>query len=410
MLKRKNYWLLFAILLLSLTSLSPSMELNTSDDSHPMKKPQNQLAHPASDEEGVVDSLRIRVSLTSEEFHELETVSNLYTLSSGVKVVLNNVESESVDEVLLGDLTIGDSPDIIMADGHSILDWATRGYLLPVDVYQSIPGNTPLTHLIPLMQWNGYNWGVPLDIDPYVLVYSPQRLKELGFSTVPRNLEEWNLILQKLHEEKGQYLVAMDTRNAYGLSAVMESMGESIRSVSQEVLEWTQNARSYFYLTSRYNEDVWDMIQRGTLIMAALPLSEWQKHGNSSLAAESPFTVDSGKGLESFYSRSFALPAQSQSPKEAVNWLAYVTSESSQLDWLENTGRLPALDSLYRVGLPIHNELPFGVDVMLSDSTAPEDVLQGGWSEIVEAVSLFLTGKMDAAEFKLLTQEDLERD
>lgn len=410
MLKRKNYWLLFAILLLSLTSLSPNMELNTSDDPHPMKNPQNQSAHPSSGEEGTVDSLRIRVSLTSEEFRELETISNLYTLSSGVKVVLSNVESENIDEVLLGDLTIGDSPDIIMADGHSILDWATRGYLLPVDVYQSIPGSAPLTQLIPLMQWNGYNWGVPLDIDPYVLVYSPQRLAELGLSAVPRSLEEWNLLLQNLLKEQGKYLVAMDTRNAYGFLAVMESMGSSLSSVSQEVLDWTQNARSYFYLTSRYNEDIWDMIQGGTLAMAALPLSEWQKHGNSSLAAEAPFTVNNGKVLESSYSRSFALPAQSQSPKEAVNWLAYVTSESSQLEWLENTGRLPALDSLYRAGLPIHNELPFGVELLLTDETAPEDVSQGGWSKIVEAVSMLLTGKMDATEFKLFMQEDLERD
>lgn len=32
MLKRKNYWLLFAVLLLALTSLSPSMELDTTEE------------------------------------------------------------------------------------------------------------------------------------------------------------------------------------------------------------------------------------------------------------------------------------------------------------------------------------------------------------------------------------------
>lgn len=405
MLRRKNYWLLFAILLLSLTSLSPSMELNTNNNPRPMKKPQSQSTHPSSGKEGTIDSLRIRVSLNSEEFRELQLLSNRYTLTSGVKVVLSNVETEDAEEVLKHDLTIGDSPDIVMADGRSILDWATRGYLLPVDVYQSIPGSAPLTQLIPLMQWNGYNWGVPLDIDPYVLVYSPQRLAELGFSALPRSLEEWNTLFQNVLKAQRKYLLTMDTRNPYGLAAVIESMNSSLLSNNQEVINWTQNARSYFYLTSRFNEDVWDMLQGGSVAVAALPLSEWQKHGNSSLTAESPLTINNGKRLESYSSRSFALPAQSQSPKEAVNWLAFITSEDSQMEWLDSTGSLPALEVLYRSEHPFKYKLPFGVDIiLLTDETAPEDESKGGWSKIVEAVFLLLTGKIDAVGYKTFLQ------
>jgi ABC-type glycerol-3-phosphate transport system substrate-binding protein len=404
-LRRKNYWLLFAILLLSLTSLSPSMELNTNNNPRPMKKPQSQSTHPSSGKEGTIDSLRIRVSLNSEEFRELQLLSNRYTLTSGVKVVLSNVETEDAEEVLKHDLTIGDSPDIVMADGRSILDWATRGYLLPVDVYQSIPGSAPLTQLIPLMQWNGYNWGVPLDIDPYVLVYSPQRLAELGFSALPRSLEEWNTLFQNVLKAQRKYLLTMDTRNPYGLAAVIESMNSSLLSNNQEVINWTQNARSYFYLTSRFNEDVWDMLQGGSVAVAALPLSEWQKHGNSSLTAESPLTINNGKRLESYSSRSFALPAQSQSPKEAVNWLAFITSEDSQMEWLDSTGSLPALEVLYRSEHPFKYKLPFGVDIiLLTDETAPEDESKGGWSKIVEAVFLLLTGKIDAVGYKTFLQ------
>lgn len=398
-LKRKNYWLLFAILLLALTSLSPSMEMNIYNDPHPLRKPQSQLTNPTSGEEGTIDSLRIRVSLTNEEYNELELLSSRYTLESGVKVILSNVASEDADEILKQDLTIGDSPDIVMADGRSILDWATRGYLLPVDVYQSIPGSAPLTQLIPWMQWNGYNWGVPLDIDPYVLVYSPPRLAELGFSSLPRNLEEWDTMLQNVLKEQGKYLVAMDTRNPYGLSAMLESMDTGLLTDNQEVIYWVQNARSYFYLTSRYNKDIWDMLQGGSVAVAALPLSEWQKHGNASLMAELPHSANNGRGLASCYSRSFALPAQSQSPKEAVNWLTFITSEESQLDWLESTGSLPALDALYRSEHAFQYKLPFDVDVLLTEETAPEDKSQGGWSQMVDAVTLLLTGKIDAAGY-----------
>ncbi|MEK4060129.1 MULTISPECIES: sugar ABC transporter substrate-binding protein [unclassified Paenibacillus] len=402
MLRRKNYWLLFAILLLALTSLSPSMELDTSERTRPQKLPLDQSERPDSGETGNVQSLRIRVSLSSEELRELERISRNYTLSSGIEVVLSNVDSEESAEVLKQDLTTGDSPDIVMTDGRNISDLATRGYLLPVDVYQSVPGSAPLTLLIPQMQWNGYDWGVPLDIDPYVLVYSPARLAELGLSEAPKSLEQWSGLLKHLREKQDQeqYILAMDTRNPYGYSAVLESMGASLTSENAAMLEWTQNARSSFYLTSRYNKEIWNMLQEGKVAVAALPLSEFQKHGNSSLAVEVLLPGGSSKGYEAMYSRFFALPAESSNPEAAVKWLAYITSSSAQLEWLENTGRLPALDELYRSGLPEMDRLPFDSGVLLTDEAITEERPVGSWSELSTAVAMLLTGKLDAAGYQ----------
>jgi len=399
MLKRKNYWLLFAILLLSLTSLSPNLELSTSDGPHLSSNPGNQSALPSSGEEGKPGPLRVAVSLTKAEFSELQAISERYTFSSGVKVEMVNVDHDHAEETLLRNLTIGDSPDIVMTDGRDILPLATQGYLLPVDVYQSAPGSTPLTGLISLLQWNGYDWGVPLDIDPYVLVYSPQKLSELGTEKLPRSLEEWNNLLQNVREVKGSSLLAMDTRNPYGYSALLESMGSNLLSEDEAPLQWTQNARDYFYLTSRYNVEIWDMLEEGKIAVAVLPLSEWQAHGNAALAAEAPLAKSNGKGLNALYSRCFALSAQSLMPEEAVNWLSFITSKPEQLSWLENTGRLPALDELYRSGLPGAEKLPFKTDILLTDETE-QNVASGiGWSEITAATAALLTGEIDAAEY-----------
>lgn len=406
MLRRKNYWLLFAILLLALTSLSPSMELDTSEGTYPLRQPQDKSEHPDSGKQGEVKDLHIRVSLSREELAQLEWISGNYTLSSGIRVILSNVESEETVDMLTNDLTAGESPDIVMMDGHNIIDLATRGYLLPVDVYQSLPGSAPLTILIPQMQWNGYDWGVPLDVDPYVLVYSPERLAELGLAKVPESLEQWNELLRNFRGEQGreQYILAMDTRNPYGYSAVLESLGTGLGSESAETLGWIQNARSFFYLTSRYNEELWGMLQEGTLAVAALPLSEWQKHGNSSLAAEVP-VPNGGKGYEAMYSRFFALPADSGNPETAVDWLAYVTSSSAQLDWLKNTGRLPALDELYRSVPPEMQGLPFDTGLLLTDETVPDTNPNGSWAKLSAAAAMLLTGKLDAEGYReALTQ------
>ncbi|MNB79475.1 Bacterial extracellular solute-binding protein [compost metagenome] len=414
MLKRKNYWLLFAVLLLALTSLSPSMELDTAEGDYPPRQPQRLSEQPDSGDKNNVTSLNIRVSMSSGELKALQRISSNFTLSTGIQVFISNVDNEENAAMLKTELATMESPDIIMTDGRNIADLATRGYLLPVDVYQSVPGSVPLTVLIPQMQWNGYNWGIPLDIDPYVLVYSPQRLAELGFAEPPESLEEWGGLLNQLRgqqeqeEEPGteKYLLAMDSRNAYGFSALLESMGLSMNGDYTPALDWVQVARSYFYLSSRFNTELWDMLQSGKLALAVLPLSEWQKNGNASLSVKAP--AKSGTIYEVMQSRFFALPAGSANPETAVNWLAYITSATAQLEWLENTNRLPALEELYNPAQPEIAGLPFDINLLIAeeDVTAQPDGLS--WDAVSDAVTLLLTGKLDAAEYTAATGLDSE--
>ncbi|AIQ48744.1 hypothetical protein R70723_24685 [Paenibacillus sp. FSL R7-0273] len=408
MLKRKNYWLLFAVLLLALTSLSPSMELDTTEGNNPPRQPQRLSQQPDSGDKNNVSSLNIRVSMSSGELKALQRISSNYTLSTGIQVLISNVDNEENAVMLKQELATMESPDIIMTDGRNIADLATRGYLLPVDVYQSVPGSAPLTVLIPQMQWNGYDWGIPLDIDPYVLVYSPQRLTELGFAEPPASLEEWSGLLNQLRAEQEQnpdaeqYLLAMDSRNAYGFSALLASMGLSMEADYTAALDWVQIARSYFYLSSRFNTELWDMLQSGRLALAVLPLSEWQMNGNAALAVKAPAGVP-GTAYEAVHSRFFALPAGSANPETAVNWLAYITSATAQLEWLENTNRLPALEELYKSAQPELADLPFDTDRLLAEEDITVQPSDGSWDAVSSAVTLLLTGKLDAAGYKEAT-------
>jgi len=233
-----------------------------------------------------------------------------------------------------------------------------------------------------------------------VLVYNPQKLAEWGMDKLPRSLEEWNNLLQNVRKVKGTYILSMDTRNPYGYSALMESMGSNLFSEDIQPLEWTQNTLSYFYLTSQENPKLWDMLQDGNVAVGVVPLSEWIIHGNSTLTAEAPITKNNDRGLEALSSRCFALSAQSLHPEEAVTWLSYITSRSAQLEWLEYTGRLPALDELYRSGLPGAERWPFKTQILLSDENTLEDRNGSGWGKASTAVASFLTNKMDASSFQ----------
>jgi multiple sugar transport system substrate-binding protein len=150
------------------------------------------------------------------------------------------------------------------------------------------------------------------------------------------------------------------------------------------------------------------MLQSGKLAIAALPLSEWQQHGNASLSAEAPSEAAGNIGYEAMHSRFFALPAGSSNPEAAVNWLAYITSSTAQLEWLENTRRLPALDELYRSALPEITGLPFDAKLLLSDEPVTGEAPGSSWNAISAATTLLLTGKLDAAGYQAALGQDSE--
>ncbi|AIQ13925.1 extracellular solute-binding protein [Paenibacillus durus] len=410
MLKRKNYWLLFAILLLSLTSLSPSMDLNQTDDPPVLNEDQSQSQSSSLRQKGEPAHLRISVSLSNKEFRELQKISGHYALSTGVTVELSNLGEAAGEDALMNELTIGNRPDIVMTEAHHIKELAQQGFLLPVDVYRSSPGGTPLPPLQPLLQWNGYVWGMPLDIDPYVFVYSLKVMGELGVEALPRTLDQWTRLLEQSFKKPNTYVLAMDAGSAYGVSAFLESVSSSLYPGSRDALDWIGQARSSIYLTDGQDDSVWNMLREGKIAAAVLPLSEWQESGGGDLAAEAPWLGDA-VGEETLYSRTFSLSAQTRSPKAAADWLSYITSARSQLDWLAGTGRLPAAEEAYRGGLPGGDSLPFDAGSLLMGGGGLAGEPQADWSEITSAAGLLLTGKLDAAGYiKALSYSPEEED
>lgn len=86
-----------------------------------------------------------------------------------------------------------------------------------------------------------------------------------------------------------------------------------------------------------------------------------------------------------------------------MNWLAYITSATAQLEWLENTNRLPALEELYKSAQPELADLPFDTDRLLAEEDITVQPSDGSWDAVSSAVTLLLTGKLDAAGYKEAT-------
>jgi inositol-phosphate transport system substrate-binding protein len=78
----------------------------------------------------------------------------------------------------------GEGPDIAFADTTRVLDWASAGYLVPLDECRArysefddvMPG------LWPMLAWRNQVWGVPFEIHIAPLFFSKSKLTALGWS------------------------------------------------------------------------------------------------------------------------------------------------------------------------------------------------------------------------------------
>lgn len=336
-------------------------------------QPVRQPAQPLPGESGEGGTLKIAVSLGADEFSELQDIAGRYALQNGLEMDLTNAEHSGLGQALLDLLTVSDSPDIVMMDVRDIRQLATGGFLLPIDMYQSTPGGTTLPALAPLLQWNGYDWGVPLDVDPYVLAYSPPVLESFGLDAPPSSLEEWELLLEGWGTEENRYLLSLGDAGPYALSALLASMDSALGEESEEVSGWMERAKSRFLPPETGEKNVWDRLASGTLAVAAVPLSKWRSYGNGTLAAVAPDQERSGVTAEALYGRSLALSAQSGNPEAAANFLSYLSTGEVQLEWLKATQRLPATNEPYRSPLPGEEKLPFGREWLLAGGADDQD-------------------------------------
>lgn len=85
-----------------------------------------------------------------------------------------------------------------------------------------------------------------------------------------------------------------------------------------------------------------------------------------------------------------------------------MTSSTAQLEWLENTDRLPALDELYRATQPKIGKLPMEAGWFLAEDNTPSPGSEAEWNRKAEAALGLLTGKLNAAAYEAVVKPPLE--
>lgn len=399
--KRKNYWFLFAILLLSLTSLSPG-----NDFTHNPRKdlPGDEPVPPSEQPETAEEDLgpiQVGVSLPPEEWEQLSSLNESFIEQTGAEVELVALEPDNITiEAFMHNRSLNEGPDIYLMDTHYIKTLAMNGYLLPADASQGmvIDGEV-LSGLLPPLAWNGYHWGVPFDMDPYMISWEPNKLPDS--MPLPDNRKSW----RDLHQRVEETVFSIDVMDPYAFGAVVQMLGGDPARPDAEVLNWLSDREGTWLLLEHEAQEEGggtpaEPVQDEALIKVAA-YSDLMHQQAQDQATELALALSSDSELPVIRSRVFAVAAHTSSPSLARKWITYMTSKESQRAWTEAAGTLPVVSELYVPGtsladLWLQNE----GNLLEQKEAAVLDFGQtGSFPDYSKSVTQLLSGEINAEQF-----------
>ncbi|MEF2964692.1 extracellular solute-binding protein [Paenibacillus sp. M1] len=365
--KRKNHWVLFAILLLALINLSPSETSTLTrsedyDEAEPVA-PQNQ------ETEQDLGTISVAVQLPEDEFLRLQQINEKVMDEYRVQVELTNLPPEDNEASIRQKLALGDSPDILLLNNAWIRRFASAGYLLPTESYYSgsLSGEV-LSASLNQSEWNGYIWAVPMDADPYVLIYNPESLKKLG-TELPASKNAWqDLIAAFKKQQSSPYIFALDYRDPYAfMSLLWQLTGQAKPAEATSLFKPTEDVKAAVeqldelrpniadFLGAEGEEGIWNKLYNGEAVFALVKWSDAASHPHANIRVVYP-DRESQAGAMWIGGRSYAVSARSDNTEAAGVWTSAMTSQLQQRTWYDETGYLPVLKTMYyqaaRNGLP----------------------------------------------------------
>jgi|GEM_PF-1204636 len=163
-------------------------------------------------------SLRVVVSLPDEAYRGMQALNRNFLLeNTDMTVRLSNLKEDALDEYLQRAFRLGEVSDIILLDNELVKHHAGHARLQPTDDYFTTVTETEyLPVVIEQLKWNGYIWGIPFQIEPYILAYNEAVWLELTGERSPGDAE-W---LWTIYQYNGLYINERDPM-AYAALAYM---------------------------------------------------------------------------------------------------------------------------------------------------------------------------------------------
>jgi maltose-binding protein MalE len=369
------------VLLKTMDVASPTSSMESKDMEAVVSASQSETAE--SDKE-----IKVAVAVSANEFAVLQQLKTQYeALHPGTIVALENVASPEAYVKWKKQSQLGEPPDIMLLDNGWVSEFAALGYLYPVDEFFTT--EQQLLQFEPMLaqnKWNGYIWGVPKEIDPYVLIYHKNRISESPLGRPPLTADEL-LALQKstLLPDEGKQGLQLPPKDARAFISLLWAMGGAShhplksqkqelslnQPINQQVLELffgvkTEESKteppnnesgatktSTIRLASPYvSAAPWVDLTQGKAALLIAPYSEYRQNVSKDLGWVKLPVVHEGAGNGGWLKgRSYVVSSRSSLAKEAYDWIRRITDLDSQIKMWSAGGAGPAHPSAYKTEL-----------------------------------------------------------
>ncbi|QHW30397.1 extracellular solute-binding protein [Paenibacillus rhizovicinus] len=334
-------------------------------------------------------TLSIAVSMDESEFQYWIKSNERFQLTHrNITIKMTNIHGQDADEARKTASEAGEPFDVMLLDNDRVREFAMQGYLLPVD--EIVTGDSAadiLEALTGMVKWNGSLWGVPIDSNPLLNVWSRKLLHLAGVQEPPKDMEAFKTVADALSElQPGNFSpFNLNTSNPRDLSAWLGLFPENAAAAA-ELSPLTASQKQQLHYAAehgkellRFNpllqkEQLLHAFRSGTLLSAVI---SWTSYFTMTDDERSLLAIGSPKGpVVRSDGRSFVLTAETDKLAEAREWIQDMTDSDAQLDRYRLFGWLPARVSVMTGEFEynaIADRPPHFLALMLKDPAATPD-------------------------------------
>lgn len=321
--------------------------------------------------------IKASVSMSAKEFELFSRLAKQFSeLHDGITIQVENVPAADSYEKWKKAGQMGEAPDLMLLDNHWVQEFAALGFLQPVgEFYSSDQQNSQIAILMNQVKWNGYIWGVPKDVDPYIMAWNKKSAADNKLEHAPESAEDmllWNK--QLLKPEDGKYGIYVDPSDPYAFIAAASSLSsawlgkdkvwpdeaeaakklEAFLAPQEEA--WTGKAYPKNFPETAASWSPWELLAKGQLAAMITTVSAFKSHAADSNLALSSIPNIPGSGQAVWLKgRSFAVSSRTPYAKLLMDWVKEMTTPDAEIKFWNEAKMLPAQ-------IPAYSQTPLRAD------------------------------------------------
>ncbi|GIP36373.1 extracellular solute-binding protein [Paenibacillus sp. J2TS4] len=330
----------------------------------------------AKTSDGLADNeerlIHLAVCMKPEEYEALKQWTEQYSAAkTGIKVELTNLPLNEAYDILKKASQLGEAPDLMLLNNDWVNEFAALGYLQPMDEWLSNDQQAQrLPELMDQVKWNGYLWGIPKDVDPYILAWNKQKAEELQVDHAPLTAEEllqWNE--KFMNPEEKQYGVYYHPDDPYSLLSLLSALGvpfsEGVNPLAKlDDPETMHSLESFFnpkekswdpkvfqtnFPLPTKDWDPWEQLSSGNIAAMITTISDYKLHENDKIALSALPMVTEGAGQTGTWlkGRSYAISSRAGQEEAVIELLQELTSLGTEMKLWGEAKTLPAYVSAF---------------------------------------------------------------